>query len=40
MKHAGRFLVFLQHGRKPAIERLYFHLEDEHPVYFKGQTIY
>ncbi|KAL3010537.1 hypothetical protein AAZX31_07G147700 [Glycine max] len=27
-----KIFSFLQHGRKPTVERLYFHLEDEHPM--------
>ncbi|KAF1874353.1 hypothetical protein Lal_00008558 [Lupinus albus] len=29
-----RIFGFPIHGRQPAIERLYFHLPGEHPVYF------
>ena len=32
-----KIFIFLQHGHKLVVENLYFHLEDEHPVYFKGK---
>lgn len=35
MRHVGEFFSYSIHGRKPDVDRLFFHMEGENYVYYK-----